>query len=128
MYQSPKFLRHPIAHEANGQRCTLLTIGHLAHALGRSTWTVRYWTRLGLLPEPVFHLSPGSPKAHRTLYPEPYVLALAEIIDQGYVGLRLDREQWRRFQLDAWTAYQETVVPLTSGVVVGTDAGAASDT
>jgi hypothetical protein len=126
MYQSPKFLRHPIVHEINGQKCTLLTVGHLANCLGRSTWTIRHWTRVGLLPEPVFHLNPGNPHARRTLYPEPYVLALADIIDRGYVGRRLNRAEWLRFQDEAWAAFSATVLPLIGGVKgVGVTGGAA---
>ena len=128
MDNSTKWLRSPIHTEVGGRPCTLLTIGHVAHALGRTTWTVRYWTRLGLLPEPAFHLNPGNPRARRTLYPGPYVLALADIADRGYVGPRLDRDQWRRFQLDVWAAYQETVLPLTGGVADDDTREATADT
>lgn len=99
-----------------------MTIGHVALALGRTTWTIRHWTRLGLFPEAPFDLYPDEPRRRRRLFPEAYVVALADIADQGYLEGRLDRDQWRRFQLDVWAAYQETVVPLT-GVA---DAGVTS--
>jgi hypothetical protein len=34
----------------------------------------------------------------------------------GYMGPRLDRNQWRRFQLEVWEAFAATVVPLADGV------------
>ena len=114
---STRGLRHPIATEIQGQQCTLLTIGHVALALGRTTWTVRYWTRLGLLPQAPFDVYPDDPRRRRRLFPEAYVVALAEIAEQGYMDPRLERGQWRRFQLDVWRVYEETVVPLTDGVV-----------
>ena len=117
-----KYLRSPIRTEIDGRACTLLTIGHVALALGRTTWTIRHWTRLGLFPEAPFDLYPDEPRRRRRLFPEAYVVALADIADQGYLEGRLDRDQWRRFQLDVWAAYQETVVPLT-GVA---DAGVTS--
>ncbi len=111
-----KYLRSPIRTEIDGRTCILLTIGHVALALGRTTWTVRYWTRLGLLPEAPFDLHPDEPRLRKRLYPESYVLALADIANRGYLGPRLDRDRWRRFQLDVWEAFRMTVVPLTGGV------------
>jgi hypothetical protein len=116
MDNSTKGLRHPIVRTINGHRCELLTVGHVAAALGRSSWTVRYWTRLGLLPEAPFDLNPGDAHRRRRLYPRPFVHALAELVDRDYKGTRLERESWQQFQKDVWAAYCETVVPLIEGV------------
>jgi hypothetical protein len=112
MKYTTKGLRHPIITTINGNRCELVTVGHLAAALGRSSWTVRYWTQLGLLPEAPFDLNPGDTHRRRRLYPRPFVNALAELVDRDYMGPRLDREWWQQFQADVWVAYSETVVPL----------------
>jgi hypothetical protein len=116
MESNVKYLRSPIKTEIGGRPCTLLTIGHLAHALGRTPWTIRHWTRLGLLPPAPFDLRPEDPRRRRRLYPQPFVLALADIAALDYVGARLDRNQWQRFQVEVWEAYQATVVPLADGV------------
>jgi hypothetical protein len=116
MDSNVKYLRSPIKTEIAGRPCTLLTIGHLAQALGRTTWTVRHWTRIGLLPQAPFDMWPDDPRRRRRLYPQPFVLALAEIAAMGYMGPRLDRNQWRRFQLEVWEAFAATVVPLADGV------------
>jgi len=50
-----------------------------------------------------------------------------KIADQGYLDPRLDRDQWRRFQLDAWAAYQDTVLPLTDGVTDDGCTGASNE-
>ena len=116
MDYSAKGLRHPILATVNGHRCELLTIGHLAAALGRSSWTVRYWTRLGLLPEAPFDLHPGEPHRRRRLYPRLFVDALAELVDRDFSGPRLERESWQQFQTAVWAKYGETVVPYIDGV------------
>lgn len=118
MDNSTKGLRHPIITTIDGHRCELLTVGHVAAALGRSSWTVRYWTRLGLLPEAPFDLNYGDAHRRRRLYPRPFVLALAELVQRDYPCPRLDRESWQQFQKDVWAAYKETVLPLTGGVAV----------
>lgn len=119
MHRTSKFLRHPIDYEINGRKCVLLTVGHLANALHRSPWTVRHWTRLGILPEAPFDLDPNEPRLRKRLYPKPFVDALAAITEDKYSGPRLDRHQWQQFQHDVWAAYQETVMPLTCGVSDG---------
>jgi hypothetical protein len=124
MDHTGKYLRSPIRTEIEGRTCSLLTIGHVAIALGRTTWTIRYWIRLGLLPEAPFDLYPDEPRRRRRLFPAAYVAALAEIANQGYMDGRLDRDQWRRFQLDAWHAYETTVGSLMPGVRAATVDGA----
>lgn len=116
MDYSTRGLRHPIVAIINGHRCELLTVGHLAACVGRSSWTVRHWTRLNLLPEAPFDLNPGDASRRRRLYPRPFVDALAELVERDYSGPRLERESWERFQKDVWATYGETVGPLIEGV------------
>jgi hypothetical protein len=96
----------------HGREHEMVTIGHLARALGRTVWTVKSWEQLGLLPRAAFVLNPNSLSARRRLYPPAYVDALQEIRKQGYLGRRLDRDQWQRFHAEVWAAYQATVTPL----------------
>ena len=107
-----KNLRHPIHTEINGEHCTLLPIGYVAHALGRSVWTVKYWTKLGLLPRAPFAQRRDTPNTRRRLYPQPFVQSLAEIANRGYLGTRLERSEWARFRRDVHLAFEKTVVPL----------------
>jgi hypothetical protein len=101
----------------NGDKVTLLTIGHLAHALGRTNWTVHYWEGLGLLPPAPFVINPEDLRTRRRLYPEPYVDALAEIARRLGIGGRMNRGLWMSFYQDARVAYEVTVLPLIHGVV-----------
>jgi hypothetical protein len=119
MDDTTKYLRLPIRTEIGGRACTLLSIGHVAHALRRTTWTVRYWERIGLLPESPFVLNPDVPRTRRRLYPEGFVNRLGEIADRGYLGKRLDHEQWQQFHDEVLAAYWATVAPLLSGVTAG---------
>jgi hypothetical protein len=110
-------LRQPIQTEINGQPCVLLTIGFVLRAIGRSKWTLRNWEKLGLFPEAPFVLRPDVPSARRHLYPAPFVQRLKEIAGHGYVGTRLDFEDWERFRDEVFDAYNETVTPLFAGVM-----------
>jgi hypothetical protein len=112
MVERIKNLRHPIHAEINGHPCVMLTIGHLAHAVGRSNWTIKHWTKLGLLPAAPFLQRPNVSNTRRRLYPEPFVKCLAEIAAREYVGDRLERAEWERFREDVNAAFQTTVVPL----------------
>ena len=92
------------------------SVGYLAKALRKTVWTVSYWERIKLLPAPGVVWYQGVPFTRRRLYPGPYLDALTEIAEQTYGDGKLLREDWRRFQLDVWEAYQQHVVPLTGGV------------
>lgn len=107
-----KNLRRPIIQTINGQPVTLLTVGYVSRALGRTKWTVKNWTRLGLLPPAPFLLRPDVPNTRRNLYPRSFVNALEQIASQDYVARRLDRGDWQRFQDEVLEAYDETVMPL----------------
>lgn len=109
-------LRAPISFTIAGQEVELVTIGHVAHALGRGTWTIRYWQRIGLFPDTPFFLYPAIPKFCRHLFPAQFVEQLAVIPGLDYWGPRLEHDQWQRFQQDVWRAYEETVLPLMDGV------------
>jgi len=117
-----KNLRRPIIQTINGQPVTLLTVGYVSRALGRTKWTVKNWTRLGLLPPAPFLLRPGVPNTRRYLYPHGFVKCLAEIARQPYVIRRLDRNDWERFHAEVRQAYEKTIVPLlTAGVIDDAD-------
>ena len=87
----------------------LYMVGHVANALRRTVWSIKHWERIGLLPKPVFLLDPGDPRARRHLYPGTYIDALAEIAQHGYIGRRLDFDQWARFQREACVRGQISV-------------------
>ena len=112
MSQQWKGLHRPIVTVINGHPITLLTIGYVARALGRTNGTIKYWERYGLLPQAAFISNPNNLSTRRRLYPEPYVERLGEIGRQGYVGQRMDRDCWRRFHHDVFEAYAATVAPL----------------
>ena len=95
----------------NGEVVTLLTVGHLAHALGRTTWTTNFWMRVGLLPSGPFVINPDVICTYRRLWPESFVDALAEIARRLQLGHRMDRDLWGRFYAEVNRAYGETVVP-----------------
>jgi hypothetical protein len=119
--------RHDYGMTKSGGRCIeiliegvptkLCTIGHVADALNRTGWTVKYWEAIGLLPPARFILNPEVPRTRRRLYSEEYVHALGLIADQGYLGQRLDRNHWDRFHHEVLAAYKETVTPLISAGV-----------
>lgn len=54
--RKPANLRHPIKSEVNGNPVELVTVGYVALALGRTTWTVDRWERFGLIPPAPFLL------------------------------------------------------------------------
>lgn len=106
-----KNLHRPISVVIDGSECTLLTIGYMAAALHRTTWTIHYWERLGLLPSPPFVINPERLRTKRHLYPEAFVAEITEIA-KHYSSRRLEREQWRTFQMEARQVYSRTVEPL----------------
>ena len=68
----------------------------------------------GLFPSTPFFWDPSAIRARFRLYPEPFVERLAEICEVGYLGHRLDRDDWARFHHDVCRAYEQTVTPLLS--------------
>jgi hypothetical protein len=114
--------------QINGKVATLCTIGHVARVLRRTTWTVKYWEAIGLLPPAPYILNPEVPRTRRRLYLAEYIEALGVIADRGYLGRRLDRDEWRRFHDDAFMAYQQTVTPFTNrGVMSESECSAVAD-
>ena|GEM_PF-4677207 len=114
--------RRPITTTINGKSVTLLTSGYMARAIGRSTWSVKHWRRLGLLPQPPFVLHADVQESRRYLYPATFVKSVAEIARQDYVVRRLEREHWQRFHAEVLQAYEKTIVPLlTTGVTDDAD-------
>lgn len=107
-----KHLRHPMTVTVNGNSVTLLGVGYVASALGRTKWTVKNWTKLGLLKPAPFVLRRDVPNLRRYMYPAPYVERLARIGSQDYVVRRLHRDDWERFRTEVTKAFEETVTPL----------------
>ena len=112
MVDKPKNLHKPIRREINGHDCMFLTIGYIAHVLGRTTWTIKHWEKIGLFPPAPFIQHADVPRTRRRLYPEAFVEQLDEIVKRGYVGQRMDRDDWRRFHREVRSAYEATVTPL----------------
>jgi hypothetical protein len=108
-------LHRPYEVQLNEQPVRLLTVGYLAAALHRTSWTVHHWERIGLLPPPPFVINPERLRTKRHLYPEAFIAAIAEMAEH-YSGRRLDREKWRAFQLEARQAYSRTVGVMLKGV------------
>ena len=100
----------------NDREVTLLTVGYVAHALGRTVWTVHDWTRLDLLPQAPFVINPDVSRTRRHLWPEAYVNALSEIAGHMEIGSRMNRDQWQLFYALVRQAHEDTVVPLLEGV------------
>ena len=103
----------------NDREVTLLTVGYVAHALGRTVWTVHDWTRLDLLPQAPFVINPDVSRTRRHLWPEAYVDALAEITGDLEIGSRMNRDQWQLFYAMVRQAHEDTVVPLLPVGVTG---------
>ncbi len=112
MKRPTKGLRSPLLADVRGRQVQMLTVGHMALAINRSTWTVRYWERAGLLPVPPFALHQYDAQRRRWLYPQPFVEAVAEIIKRNQIGDRLDRKDWAWFRDEVFAAFERTVQPL----------------
>lgn len=112
-----KSLPRPISVEIKGQQVGLYTVGYVARILNRTTWTIGYWQRLGLFPEAPFLMRGRDPRGSRGYYPEPFLRRLSQIAAQPYVGRRMVRESWIQFCDEVFAAYDETVSPLTGGVI-----------
>ena len=117
MVEYAKSHRRPIPLEIGGQVNQFYVVGYLARALRRSVWTVGFWERVKLLPEPSAVWYQGDPYTRRRLYIADYVDALEEIASQTYGNGRLLREDWQDFQAATWSAFNEHVVPITGGVL-----------
>ena len=63
----------------DGKNVTCTTIGGLASAVGRSTRTVRYWIRIGLIPDAPLRLASDDPHLRLRLYP----IELIDPIERG---------------------------------------------
>lgn len=113
-----KNLRHPITAVVNGHPCELLTVGHLARAVGRTPWTVKHWQRIGLLPRPQVILNPKVPQARRGLYKSDFVAEMKVIGKKDYLYPRLDRADWQKFHSDVMRAYEKTIAPFLSDAVI----------
>lgn len=114
--QRAKGLRRPIRFEVNGKSIRLFTIGHCARALGRTTTTLRSWERSNLFPPAPYRTA----RTRVRLYPEGFVKAMGQIVSEGYLGERMDRSHWQRFQTDVWSAHEEALKSLmthSSGVL-----------
>src|SRR5665213_2144202 len=99
---------HPITAEINGKSVTFVTIGYCALALHRTTACLKLWERSGLFPSAEYRLS----RSQIRLYPIDFLRAIARISDEGYLGRRMDRSDWRRFQLAVWGAHDASLAPL----------------
>ena len=120
MVENVKGLRRPIHTEVNGQPLVLYSSGWVAHIMGRTPWTIRWWQRRGLFPQPPFIMNPDHPQTKRGLWPEDFLDALVEIAGRGYLKERLDYYEWRRFHNDVLDAYETTVRPLLDESVIET--------
>lgn len=98
--QKVRNLRGVIETEIGGKSARLVTFGHVASALGRTTTCVRQWETVGTFPEAPFRLTKGQLR----LYPAEFVRLLNQIRLDGYLGRRLDETDRRRFQLEVWGA------------------------
>jgi hypothetical protein len=114
-----KGLHKAIQVEINGQGVNLLTVGYVAQALRRTTWTIRHWERLNLFPRAPYFLHADVARTRRRLYPEPFVSRLGDIAADGYLGQRIEWDNWKRFYYDVLDAWGDTVSPLLRSGVIG---------
>jgi len=107
-----KNLRHPITAQIGGQTVELVTIGTLAHALGRTTWCVKYWERLGLLPPAPFIINMCDSRTRRRLYPADLVAQAGRLMEHEGWGRRLERDDWQNFATKMAATYGDVLAPL----------------
>jgi hypothetical protein len=93
----------------------LVTVGYLAQAVNRTTWSIRHWQAIGLMPPPPFHTNHPNPLYRRGVYPQSFVDAVAEIVKRNEIGPRLERRFWSAFRNEVDIAYEETVESLLTG-------------
>jgi hypothetical protein len=106
----PKNLRRPIQSNINGKSVTLVTIGFCALALGRTTACLKNWETHGIFPPAAFRVA----RSRHRLYPEDFLSSISHIKDQGYLGRRMNRSNWRRFQTEVWNAHLAALAPFRS--------------
>ena len=116
-----KNLRRPVVAEINGHPVSLVTVGYAAHVLGRTSWTIKYWTKVGLFPRAPYVINPNDPRTRRHLYSEAFIDSLVVIANRGYLGRRLDRDQWQRFRNEVFTAFDVSMSGLTNVVTAKSD-------
>jgi len=112
MASEKPFLRRPISAAIRGQKCELLTSGHLAHAVARTPRTIRAWQQMNLLPKAPFVLHPESFRNRRWLWPSDFVDAMVEIAESGVIGTRLDYRSWDLFERMVDDAEGQHILPL----------------
>ena len=117
-------LHRPIEMEIGGQTVTLLTVGHVAKALGRTTATIKWWEGIGLFPRAPLRLYPDLPAANRRLYPSEFVRALRQM-NFDYLGTRLDHRDFQRFHDEVVEVFEEAMAPIRE---LGWSAGATEPT
>src|ERR1700722_18269173 len=68
MAESTRSLRSPLTLTIDESRVKLLTIGYVAAALGRTTWTIRHYEAMRLMPPAAFVLNKKTLNTRRRLY------------------------------------------------------------
>ena len=117
--------RNEIQIEIDGRSISLVTVGYVAHVLRRTTTCLRQWEVAGLFPPAPYRLTKGQLR----LYPTDFLKALDQIQQDGHLGKRLDKSDWRRFQLAFWNALDLALVPMSepNGVTDGDSDEACQD-
>ena len=93
--------------EVDGVQVRLLTVGALAAAVNRTSATIRFWERRGLIPRAPYVLETEDPRAKRRLYPPEIVEAVRRVALQECFGRRRPSDRFLRQQerlCDAWRA------------------------
>ncbi len=92
---------------------TLVTVGEVAAALGRTPRTIIGWEHTGLIPPAPFRTSSGDEHLRRRLWPVELVKALQRVAEQEGFGKRRSSE-FRRHQAllhEAWQTAMGSVLP-----------------
>lgn len=103
-----KNLQRPVETTIDGRPVALVTIGHCAVLLQRTTACLKHWERLGLFPPAPYRTS----RSRRRLYPLAFAVSLRGIAKQDYYGPRLDRSDWARFHAEIWDAFDAALKPM----------------
>lgn len=82
--EAPSWDANPTFHYLQGAHREFFGIGHLAHALGRSTKTIYKWEQRSLFPRATFILNGTSKNGQRRLYTRQQINGVLEIaLDEG---------------------------------------------